>query len=56
VYPPEKRSKERAQRLRWRSLFHPLAQRELIESAKFYDERAAGLGADFMRQVERTLG
>jgi len=36
-------------------VFHPLAERELIESAKFYDKRAAGLGADFIRQVEHTL-
>jgi hypothetical protein len=36
-------------------VFHPLAERELIESAKFDDKRAAGLGADFIRQVEHTL-
>jgi plasmid stabilization system protein ParE len=36
-------------------VFHPLAERELIESAKFYETRAAGLGVDFIRQVERTL-
>ena len=28
---------------------------ELIEAAKFYETRAAGLGADFVLQVERTL-
>jgi toxin ParE1/3/4 len=35
--------------------FHPLAERELIAAAKFYESRAAGLGADFIRQIERTL-
>jgi hypothetical protein len=29
-------------------VFHPLAERELIEAAKFYETRAAGLGADFV--------
>jgi len=36
-------------------LFHPLAERELIAAAKFYETRASGLGADFIREVERTL-
>jgi plasmid stabilization system protein ParE len=36
-------------------IFHPLAQRELIAASRFYETRAAGLGADFIRQVERTL-
>jgi toxin ParE1/3/4 len=36
-------------------VFHPLAERELIESAKFYEMRATGLGADFIRQVELTV-
>jgi toxin ParE1/3/4 len=36
-------------------VFHPLAERELIESARFYETRAGGLGGDFIRQVERTL-
>jgi len=36
-------------------VFHPLAERELIEAAKFYETRAAALGADFVLQVERTL-
>jgi hypothetical protein len=35
--------------------FHPLAEQELIEAAHFYERRAAGLGADFVREVERTL-
>jgi hypothetical protein len=35
--------------------FHPLAERELIAVAKFYERRASGLGADFVYEVERTL-
>lgn len=38
-----------------RVVFHPLAERELIESARFYEARSGGLGGDFIRQVERTL-
>ncbi|MGH7815129.1 MAG: type II toxin-antitoxin system RelE/ParE family toxin [Candidatus Binataceae bacterium] len=37
------------------AVFHPLAERELVESAKFYELSAAGLGEDFIGQVERTL-
>jgi toxin ParE1/3/4 len=36
-------------------VFHPLAERELIAAAKFYETRAPGLGADFIRQIEHTL-
>jgi plasmid stabilization system protein ParE len=36
-------------------VFHPLAERELITAARFYETRASGLGADFIRQIERTL-
>ena len=35
--------------------FHPLAEREFIAAAKFYETRAPGLGADFIRQIERTV-
>ncbi len=38
-----------------RVVFHPLCERELIESTKFYEARASGLGGDFIRQVEHTL-
>ena len=37
-------------------VFHPLAEREFIAAARFYETRARALGADFIRQVERTLG
>jgi len=36
-------------------VFHPLAERELIAASRFYENRAPGLGADFLRRVERTL-
>ncbi len=36
-------------------LFHPLAARELVEGARFYEEHAVGLGGDFIREVEHTL-
>ena len=36
-------------------VFHPLAERELIAAARFYETHASGLGADFIRQMERTL-
>jgi len=36
-------------------VFHPLAERELIEAAKFYETRAAGLGEDFIRRVQHAL-
>ena len=36
-------------------VFHPLAERELIAAAKFYEGHAPGLGANFIRQVERAL-
>jgi len=38
-----------------RVVFHPLAELELIESTRFYEARASGLGGDFIRQVEHTL-
>jgi plasmid stabilization system protein ParE len=36
-------------------IFHPLAELELIEAAQFYESRAAGLGAEFINEVERML-
>jgi toxin ParE1/3/4 len=36
-------------------VFHPLAEREFIAAARFYETRAPGLGADFIRQVDRAL-
>jgi len=34
--------------------YHPLAEQELTVAALYYEERAAGLGADFLTEVERT--
>lgn len=36
-------------------IFHPLAERELVEAARFYEARAVGLGGDFIREVEHSL-
>lgn len=36
-------------------VFHPLAERELIEAARFYESRAVGLGGDLIPKVELTL-
>ncbi len=36
-------------------VFHPLAERELVEAAGFYEARTGGLGGDFIRRVEHTL-
>ena len=36
-------------------VFHPLAEGEFIAAARFYETRAPGLGAHFIRQVERAL-
>jgi toxin ParE1/3/4 len=35
--------------------FHRLAQRELIEAARYYDSGSVGLGAVFLDEVERTI-
>lgn len=35
--------------------FLPLAEEEMNEAARFYEERSPGLGRDFLDQVERTI-
>jgi len=35
---------------------HPEAKEELEAAAVWYEERVAGLGEDFLKEVERTLG
>ncbi|MFQ5791535.1 MAG: type II toxin-antitoxin system RelE/ParE family toxin [Acidobacteriota bacterium] len=35
--------------------FLPLADQEMNEAARFYEERSAGLGLDFLEEVERTV-
>ena len=35
--------------------FLALAERELVDGARWYEEREAGLGDDFLREVSRAL-
>lgn len=35
--------------------FHPEARLELLESVKYYNERATGLGKQFLEEVQNTL-
>jgi len=35
--------------------FHPLASRELIDAAQFYEARARRLGSRFLDEVERVV-
>jgi plasmid stabilization system protein ParE len=35
---------------------HPAADRELSEVARYYEDQASGLGADFLAEFDRTLG
>jgi plasmid stabilization system protein ParE len=37
-------------------IYHPEAQAELIEAAKFYHDRVPGLGADLLGEVDRSVG
>jgi len=37
-----------------KAIFHPEAHQEMIESARFYEEKSEGLGADFLTAVENT--
>jgi hypothetical protein len=37
-----------------KSIFHPEAQEEMIESARFYEGRSEGLGSDFLAAVVET--
>lgn len=38
-----------------RIILHPLAEAELLEAVSFYENRALGLGQDFILDFERTL-
>lgn len=38
-----------------RLVLHPAALDELVEAAGFYEAQAAGLGLDFLQEVERIL-
>ena len=37
-------------------VLHPLAEAELLESVSFYEDRASGLGRDFILDFEKTVG
>ena len=36
--------------------YHPQARDEVIATAVYYEDRAVGLGADFLLEAERTEG
>ena len=38
-----------------RLIYHPDAETELIQAAKFYEERVLGLGAQFLGAAERAI-
>jgi len=38
-----------------RIILHPLAEADLSEAVSFYEDRALGLGQDFILDFERTL-
>jgi toxin ParE1/3/4 len=35
--------------------YHPDAEQELIEAARFYEERLPGLGADFLDEIDDAI-
>jgi hypothetical protein len=37
-----------------KSIFHPEAHEEMIESARFYERKSEGFGSDFLTAVEET--
>lgn len=39
-----------------RVVYHPAAVEELVQAAQFYDAKVAGLGADFLDEVDRVIG
>ena len=39
-----------------RAVFHPEAESEMLASARWYEERCAGLGAAFLSEVEAAIG
>jgi hypothetical protein len=42
-------------RVRYKINFHPEAQVEYLEAAKWYEDSLLGLGIIFVEEVERTL-
>jgi hypothetical protein len=39
-----------------RLIYHPDAEAELIESARFYEQRVPSLGGQFLNAVELAIG
>ncbi|MGH7566236.1 MAG: type II toxin-antitoxin system RelE/ParE family toxin [Gemmatimonadota bacterium] len=39
----------------WRVVFRPAARFEFDEAALWYEERRAGLGAEFMAEIDRAV-
>ncbi|MCO6455926.1 MAG: type II toxin-antitoxin system RelE/ParE family toxin [Pirellulaceae bacterium] len=37
-------------------MYHPAANDELVEAARFYDSRVAGLGSDFLDEFDQAVG
>lgn len=38
-----------------RLIYHPDAEMELLEAARFYEDRSSGLGARFLREFDATI-
>jgi toxin ParE1/3/4 len=36
-------------------VYHPEAEAELIEAARYYEQKVTGLGADFLDEVDRGV-
>jgi plasmid stabilization system protein ParE len=36
-------------------VFHPLAEKELIDAAVYYEEQESGLGGEYLAEVERAI-
>jgi toxin ParE1/3/4 len=36
-------------------VFHPLAEKELIDAAVYYEEQEPGLGGDYLAEVEHAI-
>lgn len=38
-----------------RVVYHPEAEAELVEAVQFYEDRVAGLGGRFLREIEAAI-
>lgn len=39
----------------YKIIFHPLAEKEYLESVSWYEDNRTGLGLQFIREIENTL-